>query len=313
MANSYVLIIAFLAFGACRSVEGVEDAESACEASGCSEEEVARLEQAEAGAASVQLLQRKLRLEVLKATDPHVPAVAERPRGLPHDARSLLQRGFLGETLRSLPLVGRLVLLAEQAGADAGVLDQPPRAQNSTDGTSGGPQYLGRSLTSLLWGAGCAFVYLTLCALIYNFCVLSQPGAQDTRQEATRTDGFEQGLCDTKDCCGQDCLLCYCSLCFPEFRWSDTISKVKTIGLAFWTTVWFPILALSTSDLVLGIPVLALIIAATICRQRIRRAYALEEGGCTWVLDFLTWFFCSCCAAVQEARQVERYRPKIEP
>lgn len=111
-------------------------------------------------------------------------------------------------------------------------------------------------------------------------------------------------------------------------RWADTVDKTNeqhpwNPSLTFWNALAYmmiiEVLYLITYDSQ-GIarivpPLLGLVALATavVVRQRLRKVYhaAAEPASAkTWLLDTLTYCCCSCCAVIQEAREVEYWRTK---
>lgn len=109
---------------------------------------------------------------------------------------------------------------------------------------------------------------------------------------------------------GQDWKLLLMSCCCGSIRWADTVSNMNVKVFAFWPALALVLFfAVVLGPITGGLSCLVLLGIAIYSRQKIRTAYGFETGGVTYVADCLSYFFCGCCALVQEARQVERVVP----
>lgn len=156
-----------------------------------------------------------------------------------------------------------------------------------------------------------------LCAIIYN-CVRMK--VQFPQEAGTVARGqFRFGLLS----CLQDLKLSALACCCLGIRWADTLDKVDNRDngglLSYWTGI------LVTVGLMFGygmltlvalypfagsVFILAYIVIAVGFRQQLRRRVDIPAGTPrTYAEDCLAWCFCPCCAAVQEAREVEALRP----
>jgi len=91
--------------------------------------------------------------------------------------------------------------------------------------------------------------------------------------------------------------------CFPV-RWADSM---RMVGLVTFI-VGVAIMGISdafASTFVGGAAWIAVAVVGTMYRQKMRAAFDMESTHTVMFLDFLSWCCCSCCATVQEARQVE--------
>lgn len=123
-------------------------------------------------------------------------------------------------------------------------------------------------------------------------------------------DGFSYGIFSV-DCSGVNPMICFCSWCCLPIRWADTMSKEPAPAfLGFWAALFFFVLLTELNALTFNITAIVGLFFAVYYRQKLRSEYGIlnciDHGrGITLVQDCLTWSFCCCCAAVQEARQVE--------
>lgn len=132
---------------------------------------------------------------------------------------------------------------------------------------------------------------------------------------------FEFGLFH---CSKQSVGICLCSwFCLP-IRWAETISSVPKPDYAaakgsqyglhtFWTALCIFTVPIGFCGLSSGFGFLLFLALAVYYRQTLRAVYDLENYTCrSCCTDALLWTFCGCCAAAQEAMQVQytTYKPR---
>ena len=133
---------------------------------------------------------------------------------------------------------------------------------------------------------------------------------------------FTFGLCE---CCNWDPaapsreimrdrrIPCCSCLCQP-IRWADTASSSKTGFMSFWTAALLAVVMNALCSVSFFISAGIFIIVATIHRQQIRRIYGMPHGTCpSFTEDLCTWLWCSCCATMQEAMEIEYIDPPAKP
>lgn len=152
-----------------------------------------------------------------------------------------------------------------------------------------------------------AAVYMAIiCAagwLYGQFCTYEYASLR--QEPKISRDSFSFGLCD--GCrCDPDHRICLWACCFLPIRWADTASSPKVNFMRYWPGILTMTLLFSLINLSYGATALLALLLMVLNRQRIRSAYNLPHRTCsTCSMDFLTWFFCPPCAAMQEAMQVE--------
>lgn len=141
---------------------------------------------------------------------------------------------------------------------------------------------------------------LAFCYLRYR-CVPA-PGAQTGEQ----LSDWSTGCCDWY----QEPGTAFTSCCCPAIRWAETLSEVT--GLHNFWTAFAGFLILMSCARLLTLPIVsgfAWVVLSAVCaayRQEFRRKFGFEnQGGVTYLLDFLMHMCCVCCALTQEARHVE--------
>lgn len=123
---------------------------------------------------------------------------------------------------------------------------------------------------------------------------------------------FAYGMFDEKEAWGEDLPICALSFCCMSIIWANTLasSKVRILG-SFWMALWISLLHFHEfNTLTFGAAHLVFVCIAVYCRQKIREKFGLEaRSPATYAQDCLVWFLFPCCAAAQEARQVEHVKP----
>eukprot|EP00927_Polykrikos_kofoidii_P046795 TRINITY_DN40929_c0_g1_i1.p1 TRINITY_DN40929_c0_g1~~TRINITY_DN40929_c0_g1_i1.p1 ORF type:complete len:613 (-),score=75.08 TRINITY_DN40929_c0_g1_i1:104-1942(-) len=102
----------------------------------------------------------------------------------------------------------------------------------------------------------------------------------------------------------QDKRLCVFSCCCGPVRWAHTVRTAGLLG--YWTAFsLFTIFSLMASVGV-GIGSIPLIVMTVYYRQEIKAMFSIESYTCWSVtMDILVYTFCSVCAIIQEAREME--------
>ena len=168
-------------------------------------------------------------------------------------------------------------------------------------------------------------VLVVIVGLIYAACPRYTPPPEEVRQQ--RGQDFQYGLCEG---CSRSRICCCSFWCLP-LRWAETASSVNFFGcngptflLGFfifellivlaklpgvvilylnYETESLPYFAWTCAAIVFS---LALLVMQVLHRRYIRQRYGMENDTCgTCCCDCLVWIFCGCCAAMQEALQVE--------
>lgn len=98
---------------------------------------------------------------------------------------------------------------------------------------------------------------------------------------------------------------CFSCCCGP-IRWADTASSSKTDFISFWPAVVLAVALNALAGVSFYGTALIFVIIATVHRQHIRKTYGLPYGNCsTCTEDLCTWTWCSCCATMQEAMEIQ--------
>lgn len=104
--------------------------------------------------------------------------------------------------------------------------------------------------------------------------------------------------------CIHDSKICIISCCCPCIRWSDTMRMAGLMG--FWAALILMAFLNAISPITGGITMLVMLCMATYRRQQIRKLFGIKGGDHTSMFeDCCVYCWCSCCAIVQEARQLE--------
>jgi len=173
------------------------------------------------------------------------------------------------------------------------------------------------------------FIALVLACLYQQFSFMGKSGTLNGQEEVPagqealptpQSGGDESGtfvhhLFDVSEC-GRDFSICFCSFCCTNLRWAHTVSQLQLAPkLSFWQAVVL-ITLLWPVEGVGKVPQLFFSVLSALClatvvsyRQVLRAKFNIEHGSLrTVVVDILAWMCCSCCAAAQEARQLEHGR-----
>lgn len=140
-----------------------------------------------------------------------------------------------------------------------------------------------------------------LAALLY---VRNRPetvvAVPEAEGKASLDGKFKYGLFSCFDTPGLACFTCCCA----GIRWSDS---VRMAGLLAFPSAIIIVIGIHFCFTLLGglVAWVILSILGTVYRRRIRRLFGMEDGSKATAVDCLTWCCCTCCAVVQEARQIE--------
>jgi len=176
-------------------------------------------------------------------------------------------------------------------------------------------------LRDQLVGAMLYFLIMMIMAKVYGMAFTYPYPKLHTTPVVTR-EHFTFGLCE---CCNWDPeapsreimrdrrIPCCSCLCQP-IRWADTASSSKTGFMSFWTAALLAVVMNALCSVSFFISAGIFIIVATIHRQQIRRIYGMPHGTCpSFTEDLCTWLWCSCCATMQEAMEIEYIDPPAKP
>jgi len=109
------------------------------------------------------------------------------------------------------------------------------------------------------------------------------------------------------------CIPCFSCLCSPV-RWADTASSAKINCMPFWTGVILVTFLNALTAASFYITALMYMFMAANHRQLIRRIYGMPHGTWrTYTEDCCTWMWCSCCATMQEAMEIQYVDPVNKP
>lgn len=197
------------------------------------------------------------------------------------------------------------VPLVEDA-SDADGLKVPENTDEAYDTwKSNWEAFTGEHLASMLLSAFVSVCVVLCCAYVYMKNKVD-PWGQVPRDgldhEAYLLDksDWRFGLCD----CFQTPPLCLLSCCCPAIRWADTMRMAGI--MSFYTGVMVMTVLGALSPFAGGLSTLIMLAIAVHHRQNIRRLFGMPAGNAaTYCTDCCVYMCCSCCAIVQEARQVE--------
>ena len=197
-------------------------------------------------------------------------------------------------------------------------------------------QRMRREAIIMLLGLIVQVVLTMVVGLLYAACPRHQPSPSEVLSAEHPGRGFRFGLCD--GCC-HSLRICCCSFWCLPIRWAETASSPKVdflgcrgcsflLALLLFEMLYvfckLPAVFVLASDLtnpavygfwaaialLFGLVLLTVQVAH---RQLLRRRYGLEHGTCcTCTSDALSWCFCGCCAAMQEALQVDYVGEPVE-
>lgn len=127
----------------------------------------------------------------------------------------------------------------------------------------------------------------------------SPQAGEEHSQDALKRGTWRWGLFE----CFGDIKICMISCICPCIRWSDTMRMAGLMG--FWIAIILMSFLYALSPFVGGISSLIMLAIVTYRRQELRKLFRMNSDGTTWCEDCCTYMWCSCCAIVQEARQLE--------
>lgn len=124
-----------------------------------------------------------------------------------------------------------------------------------------------------------------------------------------RPNSWAYGLFSCLTDLNQDCDICVMATLCPAIRWADTISNTKVGALRFWSALAIMVVLVTLLGAVSsGISLVVALAVAVHYRQKIRRSFGHDTGGSTYVYDCCSYFCCTCCTLMQDAREVEKVR-----
>eukprot|EP00747_Dinoflagellata_sp_TGD_P068452 gnl/TRDRNA2_/TRDRNA2_155715_c4_seq6.p1 gnl/TRDRNA2_/TRDRNA2_155715_c4~~gnl/TRDRNA2_/TRDRNA2_155715_c4_seq6.p1 ORF type:complete len:1020 (-),score=212.12 gnl/TRDRNA2_/TRDRNA2_155715_c4_seq6:123-3182(-) len=129
---------------------------------------------------------------------------------------------------------------------------------------------------------------------------------------------------DSKDLEMCVCTVCPCAVlgnyfpCVLFARWADTVSSTKLghgQGLwGFWPMYLIMVALVLLAEVTYGATLLIVVGLAMYLRHKIRTVYGLQQSEAkSYFCDFAAWCCCPACAVFQEARQVEKIKPRPLP
>jgi len=185
----------------------------------------------------------------------------------------------------------------------------PLYAKQQAQSTSG---KVAASKGYILGGVLLQIFLLILCAALYRAC--KRQDDMETKTRPWKGQDFTYPLCACNF--AEDWGICLMSLCCPLIRWADTISAEQVQLLPFWAAVFLVIglyvVIFLISMYIIGLEWailfdLVLIVLGVHYRQKLRLHFGHDPyTASTMCQDCLIWCFCTCCAVVQEAREVEK-------
>lgn len=181
------------------------------------------------------------------------------------------------------------VMLAHRIGYKSG---QEPAAQPAPV-----PQ---PTLGEMITHAIVMLILMALTAFLYSkYKPVFVEVSNDDKKESLNGD-FKHGLFSCFETPGLSLFTCCCG----AVRWSDTMRMLGFMAFLYGMLVWMCVETLS----LLGLAFIAwaiVVVLGTMHRQKIRAAFEMPTDNQNMFYDCLGYAFCSCCAIVQEARQVE--------
>lgn len=140
---------------------------------------------------------------------------------------------------------------------------------------------------------------------------LSEPMGTREAQPA-----WAYGLFDCSGATGEDLPICGMACCCPIIRWADTMSNPKVAtsepkapqtGLGFWQAIGIALALVFLSPFTGGLSSLLLFSIMMYYRHKLRQIFRHSPGTLgSFCYDFWGLCCCTCCAIVQEAREVEK-------
>lgn len=152
-------------------------------------------------------------------------------------------------------------------------------------------------------------ILLLLVASVYRYSKSGQSLLLVHKEELIAEEDWAYGLCTCKDC-GKDWPICCMAVFFPAIRLADTMSNPKAKVFNFWPMLLI-LLGLGVAGQITGGATwLMLTIFVIWFRQRLRMVFNHSpHTPKTICIDTFLWCCClQCCAAIQEAREVEKVR-----
>lgn len=160
----------------------------------------------------------------------------------------------------------------------------------------------------MIWGG---ILYLIAQYYVDNVKVKASPLRADSAKE--KLNEFKYGLFE----CFGDGRTCIWSCCCPCIRWGDNVSTVGILR-SFWLAglIWYGLTMLNSQAQTKGSNgdessfqdptawVIFALIAAGF-RHELRLKFHMATSATTFVTDCLLYGCCTCCAIIQDARQVD--------
>jgi len=145
-----------------------------------------------------------------------------------------------------------------------------------------------------------AAVLIAIIAVLYDKEKTFPPELISGERPAMPDDQFRFGLFQ----CFDDWKLSLFTFCCYPIRWADTLRMMGV--LPFYTALAIIVGLQFVNACLAGFANLVLIAVLVFYRQKMRTAFKMQSGTVGSLLeDCCTYMCCSCCAIIQEARQVE--------
>lgn len=158
------------------------------------------------------------------------------------------------------------------------------------------------------------FLSFVAWTFIIAFCWMQCGGGRNLkgyqeREVARSPYNFSYNLFSFDHCCvgGEHHVnVCACSWCCPLLRMADTYAKEPYPMMKFWACLALMACLCGLGPFTGGLTSLCFLIFAVVMRQKMRKAYGIDDRKPHTVFeDLVIWLCCPCCAIAQEARQSE--------
>lgn len=161
------------------------------------------------------------------------------------------------------------------------------------------------TVAEIFWG-GVFYVFsASVCAVVYRMLIHKEQSELEfgLLEDQKKSDGFEYGLFSFEKC---DMQLAFCSFCCLCIRWPVTVSNDKHKMITFWPAFFIFTVLEGFTGILFGLLWIIWMGTMIYFRQKIRALYSLPHGTAgTYIKDCLSWAFCCCFAAAQEAKQMD--------
>jgi len=155
-------------------------------------------------------------------------------------------------------------------------------------------------------------VLVLICAFVYDYYRKGTVVWRTTVRSRDASEDFNFGLFD---CCGNSVsrkLSFFVCCCWPV-RWADTMDKVMDLQEnpdvrlpRYWVGLLVLLSFIFFGPLTGGLAAVFFCLFATFSRQQFRQGLGMKAGTpAVWAMDCCSYLWCSCCAIVQEGREVE--------